>query len=43
MREIKSKKNNRTLNANPFTRPKLHLYKKDASRGIKTSSAARNL
>jgi hypothetical protein len=27
----------------PFRRPKLHLFKKDASRRIKTSSATRNL
>ena len=27
----------------PFKRPKLHLFKKDASRRIKTSSATRNL
>jgi hypothetical protein len=31
-----------TLNNNPFTGPKLHLYKKNASRRIKTSSATRN-
>lgn len=35
---------NATINYNhPFARPKLHLYKKGASRRIKTSSAARNI
>ena len=31
------------MSSNPFTGPKLHLYKKNASRRIKTSSATRNL
>jgi hypothetical protein len=31
------------LEEHPFKRPKLHLFKKDASRRIKTSSATRNL
>lgn len=32
-----------TINHHPFKGPKLHLYKKGASRRIKTSSATRNL
>jgi hypothetical protein len=31
------------MDYHPFRRPKLHLFKKDASRRIKTSSATRNL
>lgn len=31
------------MEEHPFRRPKLHLFKKDASRRIKTSSATRNL
>jgi len=31
------------MEEHPFKRPKLHLFKKDASRRIKTSSATRNL
>jgi hypothetical protein len=31
------------IDEHPFRRPKLHLFKKDASRRIKTSSATRNL
>jgi hypothetical protein len=31
------------LEEHPFKRPKLHLFKKDASRRINTSSATRNL
>ena len=34
---------NATINYHPFKGPKLHLYKKGASRRIKTSSATRNL
>jgi hypothetical protein len=31
-----------SINCNPFSGPKLHLYKKNASRRIKTSSVTRN-
>ncbi len=31
------------MDDHPFKKPKLHLFKKDASRRIKTSSATRNL
>jgi len=34
---------NQVNDDHPFRRPKLHLFKKDASRRIKTSSATRNL